>query len=495
MDGPEQGSWHVLVDCLEQVQVLRDADGRRLCLELLNETLGISLQVQESDYTRRHLFSILLACRRQHPRAMWALIEVLERLEPGAHPVRRARRLLEDMAALELVPNRERERLLDLLTGALGPHVTTIVRDAAGNAAPELPMDDHEPDELLVLLEQLNARPDGIPPLLAFVEFLASYLEDHRRDQLQAWCNRQADRMGLTDELLLLRRDRRDVTLAIENTELLAYLVIRLERDPLGGEVFTLTPWRQLDPHRWQPRQGTSFTGDLAGIQRQVASLVEDAESTWAKEASAIIVEFLLPFELLNLPVDQWDLEQDSGLPRPLGPHYQVVVRSLDRARTRKWHREWRRRWALLKALEDTAEPEVDRAWFWSEAARARALSRLEAKLSIRQDVLSLVLRSRPDESTERSEVLVGLRTGVPVMIWQRSDGARPVFEKAVRDMLDGLCSLRERTRMLRSAAEQSARPPGHVGSRITLLWDDPERLVEPVDLPGNGNDEEVSAS
>jgi hypothetical protein len=212
-----------------------------------------------------------------------------------------------------------------------------------------------------------------------------------------------------------------------------------------------------------------------------VADLVAEAESGWAKDASDIRIEFLLPYALVNLPVDQWDLEPGSVLPRPLGLHYQVAIRSLDRARAPKWHREWRQRWELLKQVP-TGAPTPGEYWLWSTGTKTRHLTALDAKLAARKEVVSLVLSSVP-HGAERGELMVGVRAGVPVMIWHRTESTRPAFEAEVKAMRD-LTELVEKLRLLRAKAKQSSRPDSHVGSRVSLLWDDPDRPVEPLDPP-----------
>ncbi|MFD8494596.1 hypothetical protein [Amycolatopsis sp. NPDC059657] len=477
--GPDRHGWRALVDTLEQVPVLRDPGGRRLCLDLLDDHLGFALQVPESNATRLHLFHILVACKRQHPRALGMLAKVLNDVEPGSPAVRRACQALDDMSALDLVPERARDELLGLISGMAEDRLVDFVHAAVGPVAAELAIDHQRPEEALAFLEQVNARPDGVPPLLVFVEYLARHLGDQRCEQLREWNDRQANRIGIAEKMRALRLEHAEPV--PRGGDLMAYLVIRMERDLLDADRYTLTHWRQVDLGGWHPLRGDSFAGDMDEIRRHVAELIADAETGWAQDAANVRVEFLLPFELLNLPVDQWDLESGSGLPRPMGLSYQVVVRSLDRARAPRWHREWRRRWTLLKEMRPGAE--MTDHWLWSEAAKPRQLTGLEARLAIERDVLSLVLRTRPADS-ELSEVLVGLRTGIPVMVWSRADGPRSAFEAAVREMQADLGALPEQARRLRSRASQSARPRSHVGNRVTVLWDDPERTVEPLDPP-----------
>lgn len=487
-DPTYSSSLTLLIDRLEQIPSLRDPASRRLCLDLLGGNLGISLVVDEYPTTRAQLIGIVQACRRQHPRALNAFIDAVEQVESGSLPVQRARAAVEDMTVLDLVADSDRQELLSLLNENPNDKLTEFVRSAAGPAV-ELVADEQYPAEALATLERLNAGPDDMPPLLVFVERIAAAVGDQIGERLRLWNDRQAARSGLTEQLQEVRRD--EIPEPTPQHEVTAYLVIRLEPDHLEPDLYSVTHWQQNNPSEWRPRRGVSFTGDLDAVQDHVSALIDDAESSWARKANTIKVEFVLPFSLLNLPVDQWDLDPTGPIPRQLGLHYQVVVRSLDRARSRKWHREWRQRWETLKQAQ-TEVSSFEEHWLWSDGAKERQLTALDAKLAIRKDVVSLVLRSAPG-SVDPGEVLVGIRTGVPIMLWNRSDAGRSAFETEVKALRDVLPALVENLQLLRSKARLSARPGTHVGSRVSLLWDDPDRPVEPMDPPA-APIEEVSA-
>lgn len=479
----------LLIDRLEQIPSLRDPASRRLCLDLLGGNLGGNLVIDEYPTTRAQLIGIVQACRRQHPRALNAFIDAVEQVESGSLPVQRARAAVEDMTALDLVAERDRQELLSLLNEHPHDKLTELVRAAAGPAA-ELVADEQYPAEALATLERLNAGPSDVPPLLVFVERIAAAFGEQIGERLRVWNDRQAARSGLTEQLQEVRRDEIAAPPPTPQHEGVAYLVIRIEPDHLEPELYSVTHWQQNNANEWHPRRGDMFTGDLDAVQDHVSALVDDAESSWARKANTIKVEFVLPYVLLNLPVDQWDLDPTGPIPRPLGLHYQVVVRSLDRARNRKLHREWKQRWETLKHASAEVSSFAEQ-WLWSDGAKQRQLTALDAKLAIRKDVVSLVLRSVPGGAGP-GEVLVGIRTGVPIMLWSRTESGRTAFETEVKALCDALPALVEELQRLRSKARLSTRPDTHVGSRVALLWDDPDRPVEPMDPPAAP--EEVSA-
>ena len=73
--------------------------------------------------------------------------------------------------------------------------------------------------------------------------------------------------------------------------------------------------------------------------------------------------------------------------------------------------------------------------------------------------------------------VSIGMRTGVPAMIWCRDETVSPSFVSRVQDYLaqHGLLELPGFILQLR---RESARTGDPVGSNITLIWDLEDRLV-----------------
>jgi hypothetical protein len=210
-------------------------------------------------------------------------------------------------------------------------------------------------------------------------------------------------------------------------------------------------------------------------------------ESDWAPYESDIVLEFVLPRELLNLDVDQWQWETESPFPEPVGCRFPVCVRSLDRMIARKWHRQWYIRWKQLKSQvldKGVISPE---AGFWSRPDDEWTLRRLTSYFERVSGVVALVLGAPPAAGvTEFDEVAVGLRAGIPVIVWHRQDCGSEEFVATVKDLLhaeeQGL--LLDRVRLVRTNAFANEAEAQHVGNHLAVLWDDPERVVVP-DRPG----------
>ncbi len=481
-----------LVDVLEQTDVLRYPGSFALYLELLADQLGEPVEVPDHPEVRQRLIALVLACA-QIPGGLRALAEGLEMMVPGTREAARARAAVAELEVVDILPPGDREELLDLLDGSDQDRLRSIYRTAGGPYAPEVAPGAGYLRRLVTGLEEMNAPPDGVPPLLAFAEFAAAEAPPGIADGLRAWSSAVARRLGLTDRLGAVRRQAAERTSPMPGTTE-AYLIIKIEADALEDDRYHVRTWRQVG-EPWQPEPGEDFTGNLGAVQRHITDVVADAEAGWAVDADIIRLEFLLRQDLLALPVDQWPTDMEENPPRPLGFKYQVVVRSLDRMHVRRWHREWRQRWAVLSGPRWEAPRIARPATGGIEPATPRGelvvrtsssdpvgLRRLDAALAV--DHQPLLVLSRPLARTggdTPDEVSVGLRAGVPLMLWQRDERLAEDFDSVIETLLATDRDLREGARKLRIEAFSAEDPETHVGSHITLLWDDPYRLVEPA--------------
>jgi hypothetical protein len=212
---------------------------------------------------------------------------------------------------------------------------------------------------------------------------------------------------------------------------------------------------------------------------------VEEGETDWGQYRPEIHIEFLLPSEIINLDVDQWPWETDSPIPEPIGCHYPLVVRSLDRMVKRKWHRSWHSRWEELSfQLMSAGAIQRDSAC-WSRSSSGDGLRELVSNFERKPKLVSLVLSAPPQvERTGQDEVAVGLRAGVPLIVWHREKCDTAEFLAVVEELLhseDDPHHLLERIRLARATAYAEGVAGGHVCAKLTVLWDDPARVVAPI--------------
>ncbi|MGV9364729.1 VMAP-C domain-containing protein [Amycolatopsis sp. NPDC003731] len=460
------GSLGPLVDALSRTEVLREPHARALAIDLLRRQLGAEFDVPEQPSFRLHLYALVVACER-HPYGIQALLDVLEELEPDPSGVESIRTAAAELSPLSWLPPDDRGRLFRLFAAGRWVRLEEDYRAAAGPYVPEPDEPPTGPRAYFEELERLNAPPSGIPPALVFVERLAAQAEPGLAAELRQWNRATAVRLGVPVPTLT------EPVGAAAGAG--AYLVIRLEQDVVAPDRLQARYWTQLGSGA--VRAGEEFEGGPAQMREHIAALVRQAEAGWAADAAFIRVEFLLPRALLGLPIDQWPGELPGEPPQPLGLRHQIVVRSLDRAHTPHWHRSWRRRWESLTRLGSLEADQV----VWADPREQADVRRLDAALATSDQVM-LVLPQPPaaSESIAGDEVVVGLRAGVPAMLWLRDRRFSADFREVAPLLLHAGPDLPESMRLLRGEAFGAGDPETHVGSHVTLLWDDPGRLVEP---------------
>ncbi|HKS47756.1 MAG TPA: hypothetical protein VJT49_22115 [Amycolatopsis sp.] len=480
-EGPNPGQdllWP-LVEALQNVSCLTELSGRNLIVRMLSDELHAHLPVEEHPNPVFHIYSIVDACRQRFD-GLPTLVEVLDRVEQGSNPVLRVRQVVQGMTALEIWPQEERDRLFDLLRGVVIPDIGDIYQFVAGPDARALVRQTTFP-EVFLALEMLNANPDGLPKPLVFVEYLATRVRFELASELRRWADQQASRFGVITELQAVRRRFAHESLPAPPPKSHAYLVLLLQPEGPSGEVYRISHWFQLDvSDGWHPDRGPDFVGRLPEVRRRVAELAENTAEDWAQYEPEIRVEFILSSELLNLAVDQWQWETDTAVPEPVGCRFPVVVRSLDRMTAGKWHGSWRTRWReLQQQLEGDGTIPVGSC----HQPANDDLRKLTAVFEQDPRLVSLILGAPPEAGLPgQGQVLVGLRAGIPVMVWHRRDCGSREFIETVEKLLhaDGPSHLLERARFVRASA--LAEGADHVGSQLTILWDDPDRLVVPRD-------------
>lgn len=482
----DSGALWPLVEGLQRIPSLRNRSGRDLVVRMVCDELGATPPFLEHDHATGHLYSLAEVCS-QHPDGLTTLLVVLERIEQGSKHVIALREVVRAMSDQGLWSQEESAKLFRLLDGAVLPDVSEIYHTVVGLAAPTLSGRASYVD-VMRALETLNADPSGIPRPLVFVEHLAVKVRPELAVELRRWSDHQAARMGLAAELVAVRRraaQARNRSGPSPRSD--AYLILQVRREGAAGDEYRLSHWRQLGRlDEWAPLRGADAVGDLESVKVRVTELIEEVEAEWARHRPNIRIEFVLPSEIINLDVDQWPWEKDPQIPvpEPMGCRYPVVVRSLERMTTLKWYRWWYDRWdELLAQLGETGVVRRESAW-WSRSATEDGLRKLTSAFARTPKLVSLVLSAPPSaERVGSDEVAAGLRAGVPLILWHREKCDSDTFVAIAESLLHGdndPHDLLERVRLLRVTAFEEGADQGHVGEKLTILLDDPVRVVVP---------------
>ncbi|MBB2948549.1 hypothetical protein FB565_008332 [Actinoplanes lutulentus] len=238
-------------------------------------------------------------------------------------------------------------------------------------------------------------------------------------------------------------------------------IVIQIEPSVLNDRSHIVSSWNEWGKSGLMRGEDRRVMFD--DLHRVTREIIDFAEARFADRDGPLTVEFVLPFQLLNAPVERWA--------RQGGADYPVLVRSLDRMRNMSWHRVWRRRWRTLADTPETAE-----AYFVQDGIDP---ARLENILQKKSTVTALILDKTPGAGGDE-QLGAGLRSGVPVIIWSRNG-----MHYRIRDMVSQLISngriadLPERIRDLQLRAFLTEPgDPDHTADGLVLLWDDPNHQV-----------------
>ncbi|MFD9906997.1 hypothetical protein [Streptomyces sp. NPDC059063] len=218
-----------------------------------------------------------------------------------------------------------------------------------------------------------------------------------------------------------------------------------------------------------------------------IASLLSTTAELWQSRDENVVLEFFLPADLLNEPVEWWNRDPQLSHSNPLLSKYPwIFVHSLERMQRRDLHHAWRRRWARWKG-----DPGGGRVHWCDPRGRAAAehLELLDAQIGKEEGVVCMVLSDSPRTRNAMGlrELRLGLDHGVPVVIFEREHGAPDVFRSMVKELLaeEGLANLPERARQWKGdAAAGSAlhgTGPQHkaVLKNLGMVWDDPQQLLD----------------
>ncbi|MDN0197341.1 caspase family protein [Streptomyces sp. S.PNR 29] len=333
-------------------------------------------------------------------------------------------------------------------------------------------------DIALDLDERQGHRPDT-PLTLPFVRFLADRARATDPDwaaRLSDWVERTRQRLGAPALPPPPSRARSTV------------LHLRLEPAADGEDLYLARMWLRRDTTTaiWEsedrPLTLDQVREELAGQLKRTAHAF-GAPSDPDAYAGVERVEFHVPFELLDVPFDQWPMPVRRGRTRPLGVLHQVVVRCPEERDDSRaaWLRKWSWAHAQGGAYPDAVRVVTDHqvtGGLGVELGIGPAPACVVASGSRTQDVLDAALEG-----------------GVPATVWWRDGGpsAGGAEEAELAALLapadDGTPTTNVLTlpRDLHTLRRNRASAPaaGGTGSRMALLWDDPDHTMDVRSLHG----------
>ncbi|MFF3330880.1 hypothetical protein ACFYWX_15155 [Streptomyces sp. NPDC002888] len=332
---------------------------------------------------------------------------------------------------------------------------------------------------IAVDLDRRQGHQPDTPLTLPFVRFLA----DRARTTDPDWADRLNDWVERTRQ----RLDAPPLPPPPSRVRS-AVLHLRLEPAPDGEDLYLARMWLRRDTTTaiWESEHHPLTLDQVREeLVRQLKGAVHAFGAASDPDPHACVerVEFDVPFELLDVPFDQWAVPVRRGRTRPLGVLHQVVVRcpeERDDARA-----AWVRKWNWLQAQGGRFPDAV------SVVTDHQMTDALGVDLGVGQ-APACVVASGNRTLDVLDAVLEG---GVPVTVWWRDGGpsaggaeAAELAELLAADE-DGIpttnvLTLPSQVQDLRRGrvADPAA---GGTDSRLALLWDDPDHTMDVRSLRG----------
>ncbi|WP_371670799.1 hypothetical protein OG985_26195 [Streptomyces sp. NBC_00289] len=470
------------VGALLDILTLQDRQARALLVELVSEALGRRAELREQSTVRLQFLELFRFCAAEQD-GLAGLGRTLPLLEQGCPQAPLVQRLADEWAAVHsLAGLPEVTGSWEFLGTALGALTMSyamrvaLVRTATDARLPAPPPHARNAWHDFLHVAGQNAAPGGLPPWMRYLDRSTAQMDARTAAEVLARNRQWALRCELAGRLDHDRAEPQPAAVPARRHQ--EYLAIHITPDPLDNGFYTLTHAFMSDARglHWE-HGGAPVRVSTEGLEPAVSTIIRQVERVGGDRSAHLWLEFVLPFELLNLPVHWWPRDAGEMTHVPLSVDYPVVIRSLDRLRNSAWHRFWRHRWEQLEAGED-ASASVHMSVAHGNGDHVRGL---EARLGDNEHFVALVLSEPPlaDREDGRRELQAALRSGLPVVIWHRASRSTQEFRDVLRSLLDeGLQRFPAKVAAYRrqAAIDADGQDAAHMGRHLTVLWDDPDR-------------------
>ncbi|MFD5862895.1 VMAP-C domain-containing protein [Streptomyces chartreusis] len=490
----------ILIDALEKLSAFDDMDAVHHCVQSVEGQLGLRLDLRQNSRLRTYLISLVSAVLG-HEDGLHALGSAVDLVEGDTVHAQRVRTVIA-VIEVPLFPETDWAELMGHLNGLSVPDLPQLYEEVmAYRAEPAPPAHCTEPWLAVLHAATFNSRPHQPPPCVQLVARLAERVPDPHRTALARW----AEQHGMAvvaatkrDEVSHNSRPPLPAGLAalplpaagstaetyqpsvagtvptVWQPQACLLIQVRALPDPDHEHERLLSYWYRLRPPPSRVVRGPDRRIHLHQLPEHTRNLVYEAESEWAYfSRHELTLEFLLPRELLELPVERWTKRAMGAALGRLGEEHPVLLRSLDRLQRRDTHGKWAVRWRALVGGE------AGRAHWFPEDGNARLLSDPVPAVV----VLSAPPRGHAEQEQGFDELGECLRVGVPIVVWDRRDGRDEAFRRELSDLLaqNAGSSLPAVVKSLRIQAkdQHSESSSARIGRHLALLWDDPYRLPE----------------
>lgn len=329
----------------------------------------------------------------------------------------------------------------------------------------EIPQDPIERGLLPCMVDflaALDAPPGERHPLPYFLELLADHLDDPLRSTVQQSAAQLSVRLDGRDAgSTSIEQIVNAPTTLKQGSDDFALLI---EIIPRGRDRYSYQVWI------WNGKLRKVYSEDhsvsLAYLRGQMLDSVFQRVMTELNDQDPTI-EFLLPEELLNEPVNQWHYEgAEVGIE-------EIVVIRLQERNLHGADPRWKRQWKAVKELNRPVHSSLFVITLTLSEAQSKKLRK-----QLDERLLFGLICGMPSHTHIRQEIISSLRrAGTPIALWPRPPFNDPsLVEEAILSLIKST-PLSELPRVLRERRfEFSDAENLTPWQYLTLLWDNPER-------------------
>lgn len=275
--------------------------------------------------------------------------------------------------------------------------------------------------------------------------------------------------------------------------QLESYLIATLERCDNDNEKFLMNAWLIIDDSLPvndlfkfislldKDEQELEILCKFNEIPQQLNKFLKKSLRLLRGKQYQLIIEVLLPSDLIGTEVDRWKISDPILEEITLGVKYPIRLRSLERLKLDyldSYLSDWYKSWDKVKAvLHNEAVQEL------FEHLKEMDNFNWKSLKNNLQNKIGLKVTCAPPKAKTEDLFKAILTSTTPIAIWTRCD--IPNFDQvtAIDEILSfkQLCHLCESVRQTREQAD--AQTEEHLGFHLALLWEDPHRLTPDVML------------
>jgi hypothetical protein len=436
--------------------------------------------------------SVILSAILDRRGALRALAQLLGILD-GSVPANRFCDLVNEMLPESFLTLPEKHELIDLLdrscpgdrlglyyAQAAGRDPDTALRDA-GDFINRLGQEPEDPDLLAPLIQALEVIADDLPATEA-----GAYREHADEIAIRIDADRPpgGDARPQFEQLRARRQAGAGPAKAVAESP---YIILRVDpSDVRPREQFELSCLLYYGDRLVKKL----YTGDrltLAEVRAKTVALISEAlEMAEQRLGTSFrpMVEFILPRDQINLAVEGWHGEVPY---LSLATQFAVVVRDLSRQQDASKRHACRQKWR--HAEEKLRSNGLAVSWWITCSDEPHGPGALY--LSLLADTMTAVgLTFPPDGEAHHFQVDELLDAGIPVALWPHAcdHGSPPGAAQAsktyaeFRDKLTKLLAQKPMSELPHIVHELRRSIPGmsEPDGGVALLWDDPDRVVQP---------------